>query len=241
MQLHSVFKKLALVAIAGLLPLKSAMAVEEPAFRVLKTAGDVELREYSPYMVAEVRIEAGFTEAGNRAFSPLFGYISGKNRGERRIDMTAPVTQRADAGTRIDMTAPVTQRPDSATGAHIIGFVLPAQFNRENSPEPTDARVKLREVPGALRAAIRYSGSWNEARYREHEQKLMAQVDALGYRTLNAPVFARYNDPFTLWFLRRNEIIVDVVAATSSTPSAPATPATPAAPSAPAAPGASTQ
>lgn len=237
MPLQSVFKTLALVVLTGLIPMKSAMAVEEPAFRVLKSAGDVELREYSPYMVAEVRIEAGFTEAGNRAFSPLFGYISGKNRGERRIDMTAPVTQRPDAGTRIDMTAPVTQRPDSTSGAHIIGFVLPAQFNRDNSPEPTDARVKLREVPGALRAAIRYSGTWNEARYREHEQKLMAQVDAMGYRTLSAPVFARYNDPFTLWFLRRNEIIVDVVAAAPAAPSAPVAPA----PAASAAPGAGTQ
>lgn len=214
MKCNSRFSLAKLAALFALLaPVTAAMAVEEPAFRIVKSANEVEVREYVPYMVAEVRVEAGFTEAGNRAFSPLFGYISGKNRGERKIEMTAPVTQRPETGTRIDMTAPVTQRPDSTPGAHIIGFVLPAQFNRENAPEPSDARVKLREVPGALRAAIRYSGSWNETRYREHEKKLLDQVAAWGYQTVGTPVFARYNDPFTLWFLRRNEIIVDVVAA----------------------------
>lgn len=204
------------LALAGT-GMQAAQAIEEPSYRVLRTEGAVELREYAPYMVAEVRISADFNEAGNRAFRPLFGYISGNNRGERQISMTAPVTQRPDEGTRIDMTAPVTQRTDAKSGTQVVGFVLPAQFTRANAPEPLDARVKLREVPAALRAALRYSGSWGEERYREHEARLMASIAALGYQAVGQPVFARYDDPFTLWFMRRNEIIVDVAALPADT------------------------
>jgi hypothetical protein len=100
----------ACVAIIVVLATSTAMAIEEPRFKVLEKDGSFELREYSPYIVAETRVEAGFEEAGNVAFQRLFRYISGNNIAQQKIAMTAPVTQ--SRGEKISMTAPVSQVAD---------------------------------------------------------------------------------------------------------------------------------
>jgi hypothetical protein len=153
--------------------------------------------------VAEVELDVGAAEAGNRAFPNLAGDIFGKNKGERKFAMTAPVTQTA-APVKMAMTAPVTQ---SATCAGTrVQFVLPAGVTLATAPEPLDPRVRLREEPAATWAVIRYSGSWSQARYDEHVQALRAALAAAGVATEGEPVWARYNGPMTPWFLRRNEI-----------------------------------
>ncbi|MBL0299785.1 MAG: heme-binding protein [Betaproteobacteria bacterium] len=98
-------------------------AIEEPAFAVLRALDDqVELRRYASYVVAEVLVPGPADEAGNQAFPILAGYIFGKNKGERKLEMTAPVTQ-AVAPMKLPMAAPVTQAP--AAGGFIVQFVLP--------------------------------------------------------------------------------------------------------------------
>ncbi|MFN9746471.1 MAG: SOUL family heme-binding protein, partial [Betaproteobacteria bacterium] len=102
--------------------------------------------------MAEVELDADASEAGNRAFPILAGYIFGKNKGERKLEMTAPVTQTA-APMKMAMTAPVTQ---SATRAGTrVQFVLPASVTLATAPEPLDPRVRLREEPAATWAVIR--------------------------------------------------------------------------------------
>ena len=146
------------------------MAIEEPAFKRIDQSGRVELRDYSAYLVAETRVQADFAEAGNLAFRPLFSYISGNNRRQEKIEMTAPVSQSTQrgAGEKIDMTAPVTQTP-SSPGSYVVGFVMPARYTRESIPQPVDERVSIRQIPSRSMAVLGYTGTWSEARYAGHE------------------------------------------------------------------------
>ncbi len=179
-------------------------AIEEPTYEVLRSFGNVELRQYAPYVVAEVVIPDGGGDAGNQAFPILAGYIFGKNKGEKTFAMTAPVTQTA-APMKMAMTAPVTQAA-APGGGQLIQFVLPKSVTLETAPEPEDPRVKLRLVPAAQWAAIRYSGTWSQANDDEHLGLLRAALAKENIATQGEPVLARYNAPFTPWFLRRNEI-----------------------------------
>jgi hypothetical protein len=182
-----------------------APAIEEPRYEVLRPIdAQTELRRYAPYVVAEVVLEAGAADAGNQAFPILAGYIFGKNKGERKLEMTAPVTQTAEP-VKMAMTAPVTQRAAGGGGTR-VQFVLPGDVTLATAPEPLDPRVRLREEPAATWAVIRYSGTWSQANYEEHLAALRGALAAAGVQTDGEPVWARYNGPMTPWFMRRNEI-----------------------------------
>ena len=191
------------LATALLVPLAS-LAIEEPAYEVVKTLDKVEIRQYAPYVVAEVLIAASAEDAGNQAFPILAGYIFGKNEGERKMEMTAPVTQTA-VPVKMSMTAPVTQSA-APGGGFLVQFVLPREVTLATAPKPTDARVQLREVPGTRVAVIRYSGTWSQANYEEHLSRLKTALNVAGLGWSGEPVFSRYNGPWTPWFMRRNEI-----------------------------------
>lgn len=196
---------LAATATAVVLGLLSPMAsaIEEPKYTVVREYDGFEIREYAPYLVAEVTVPGPAEEAGNQGFRILAAYIFGKNRGERKISMTAPVAQ-APAPTKIDMTAPVTQA--AANDGYVVQFSMPSEYTLETLPEPLDPQVKLKEVSGGRVAVIRYSGTWTERNYKEHLEKLQRGVEAAGLRTTGSPIYSRYNAPFVPWFMRRNEI-----------------------------------
>ncbi len=191
-----------LLLILAAVPLVSH-AIEEPEYEVIRKFDRVEVRQYAPYVIAEVVLEASAEDAGNQAFPILAGYIFGKNKGERKFAMTAPVTQSA-ASVRMDMTAPVTLAV--VAGGMRVQFVLPKGVSLASAPEPIDPRVQLRAVPAATWAVIRYSGTWSQANYLEYLAELKASLQAAGVASQGEPVFARYNAPITPWFLRRNEI-----------------------------------
>ena len=178
-------------------------AIEEPEYEVIKTIDKVEFRKYSPYVVAEVVLNTATEDAANQAFPILSGYIFGKNKGEKKFSMTAPVTQTAEP-IRLEMAVPVTQA--TVTGALRVQFVLPRGVTLETAPEPIDPRVQLRLVAARTWAVIRYSGSWSKANYEENLGILRALVEIHAVATEGEPVWARYNAPFTPWLLRRNEI-----------------------------------
>jgi hypothetical protein len=185
-------------------------AYEEPVFELVATFDDVEIRRYQPFVVAEVRIDGAFEDTGNRAFNVLFAYISGANHGAVEMDMTAPVMQVPVTGQVLGTTAPLLQTSAADGSAHLVSFALPARFDLTTAPRPTDPRVRLREVPARLMAALRYSGFWSERNFREHEARLLAAVRAQGHEPASATEWARYDSPFTPWFLRRNEVLVEV-------------------------------
>ncbi len=182
-------------------------AIEEPGYEVIRKIDPVELRRYAPYVVAEVVLNTAPESAGNQAFPILAGYIFGKNKGERKLPMTAPVIQ-TPAPVRLEMTAPVTQ--SAVPGGTLVQFVLPKDVTLASAPEPIDERVHLREVPATTWAVIRYSGGWSQSNYEEHLTRLKTLLDAAGIVTQGEPVLARYDPPFMPSFLRRNEIWLEV-------------------------------
>ena len=202
-------RSFAVIAAAVLVQLTGvAMAIEGPAYEVVSSHGDVEIRRYEPMILAETRVDSQFEEAGNEAFRRLFGYISGDNTTRSKIAMTAPVVQEPTSQ-KIAMTAPVVQEAD-ASGWR-VAFVVPSEFSWETTPQPTDSRIELRLVPERTMAVLRFSGTWGEARFAEHERELRAFVAEHGLRAVGEAVYARYNPPFTPWFMRRNEVMIPVV------------------------------
>jgi hypothetical protein len=188
----------------------ATMAIEEPSYEVVQQLDGAEVRQYAPYVVAQVLVAGPAEQAGSEAFPILAGYIFGKNRGERKFDMTAPVTQAA-VPVKMAMTAPVTQA--ASAGGTLVQFVLPKGVTLATAPEPLDPRVQLREVPGHRVAVIRFSGFWSQANYNEHLAKLQAALRTAQLLWTGEPTLSRYNPPFTPWFLRRNEIWLSVDAA----------------------------
>jgi hypothetical protein len=185
--------------------------VEEARYDVLAQEGPFEIREYHPLVIAETTVEASYDEAGGKAFRRLFGYISGKNETRASIAMTAPVLANPDRGTdgeSIAMTAPVLgeQRVDGWRYA----FVLPADYTLETAPSPANPEVRLAEVPRRTVAVIRYSGSRSEEAMLEKSQDLRDWIASKGIEPTSAPRSAGYDPPWTLPFLRRNEVMFDV-------------------------------
>lgn len=181
----------------------SSHATEEPEFQLIKKIGDIAMRQYAGYTVAEVVVPGPASDAGSQAFPVLAGYIFGKNKGERKLAMTAPVTQTA-VPVKLEMTAPVTQT--AAPGGFVVQFVLPKGVTLANAPEPLDARIRLREVVSHRVAVIQYSGLWSQENYRDHLEQLQSALRSANMAWSGEPVYARYNPPFTPWFMRRNEI-----------------------------------
>ena len=182
-----------------------AMGIEESAYTVENTDGAYQVRQYAPQVVAETLVEGTLEEAGNKAFRPLFNYISGANRSKGKIAMTAPVTQQLD-GEKIAMTAPVGQ--EAVSNQWAVTFMMPANYTLVTLPAPTDEKVRLRAIPARRMAAVRYSGTWSRQRYERNLSRLREWMKAQGLAAAGEPVWARYNAPFTPWFLRRNEILV---------------------------------
>ena len=190
----------------------NAMAIEEPEYEVLASTDDYEVRRYDSYIIAETDVEGTYKTAGNKAFRILAGYIFGDNQASEKMAMTAPVGSRpADDGVKMKMTAPVTSTPGNEdTGSYTYSFVMEKKYSLETLPVPNDPRVRLRVVPERTVAVHRYSGTWSEDNYLKHERLLLDALADDGVSTRGAPISARYNAPFTPWFMRRNEVMIEV-------------------------------
>lgn len=188
--------------------LPRALALEEPRYTVVASNGAFEVRDYRSYLLAETTVEGSFDEAGNRAFRRLFDYIQGANRPGTALPMTAPVVQAPVTGTSIAMTAPVSQTRDGEQWR--VAFVVPSEYDRRTVPEPTDARVRIVVVPARRVATWRFSGRWTERAFTDAEAALRAAITAAGLRAVGEVTSARYNSPFSLPFMRRNEVAVEV-------------------------------
>lgn len=188
-----------------------AMAIEEATYKVVKKDNKFEIRDYAPHILAETVVEGNFEEAGNKAFNVLFGYISGDNRSREKLAMTAPVSQEPK-GEKIKMTAPVGQQRVQESWA--VSFMMPASYTLETLPDPEDPKITLRQVSARRMAAVRYSGFWSEKNYLRYKLALESWIREKGLTIVGDPIWARYNAPFTPWFLRRNEILIPVDACT---------------------------
>jgi hypothetical protein len=183
-------------------------AYEEPKYTVEGTHEGFELRRYAPQLVVETTTRGDFDAARNEAFRRLFRYISGANRSQAKISMTVPVTT-AGSGEKIAMTIPVTSA-GTPGGGTVMQFVVPSSYTRDTVPQPTDPNLSIREIGTRLIAARHYSGRSTAANYERELGELRGLLPAAGLVEIGEPTFAVYNGPFTPWFLRRNEVLVEV-------------------------------
>lgn len=183
------------------------VGIEKARYEVIEKEGKFEVRQYQPQILAETVVEAGFDEAGNVAFRRLFDYISGENRKKESIAMTAPVSQKTGSE-KIAMTAPVNQQ--ASEGKYAVSFLMPSKYTMETLPQPLNPDVKIRQVPARKIAAVRYSGSWSRNRYEKNKALLEEFVRKNGLRITGDDIFARYDPPFQIWFLKRNEVLFPV-------------------------------
>ena len=179
-----------------ILMVQPAMAIEEPEFEVLQSNDEYEVRMYVPHIVAEVDVEGDDGDPGRAAFRILAGYIFGDNEAETKMSMTAPVTSQAGG--------------ESDRELYTYAFFMESEYTMETLPKPIDARIRLVEKPARVVAARRYSGSWSTSNYQKNESVLMAALANDGVVLSGEPYLARYNSPFTLWFMRRNELLVEI-------------------------------
>lgn len=181
---------------------------EQQEYRVMEVRGVVELREYAPWVVADVVASGSAEQAGSAAFRPLFEYISGANHSAEPLAMTAPVIQQPTSE-RLAMTAPVIQEAAGA-GEWTVSFVLPAGRSLSEYPTPTNSRVSLRAVPGETAAAIRWSGRWTSSNIARRTQDLRRVMTEAGWQESGEPRWARFDPPWKPPFARRNEIVIPV-------------------------------
>ena len=166
-----------------------AIAIEEPVYQVEKAweAEQIEIRAYAPRVMAVT----GMDEDTDGGFRVLAGYIFGGNAAEEKIAMTAPVQQ-------------------SMAGEKEMAFMMPAEYALEDLPAPEDQRVSFREAPAYTAAVIQFSGWASAEKADEKWQQLRGFLIAEGIDITGEPTLNQYNPPWTLPFMRRNEIIVPV-------------------------------
>lgn len=180
--------------------------VEQANYTVVRTQGDNEIRDYAPAIVAEATVIGGREEAISAGFKIIADYIFGNNNTSEKVAMTAPVIQQPSK--KIAMTAPVTQQE---AGDHWkVHFVMPASYTMATLPKPNNPEVTLKEMPGKRFAVERFSGTASEENLAQHTRALKAYVEGQKLHALATPVYAFYNPPWTLPFLRRNEVMVEI-------------------------------
>ncbi|MEI6691544.1 MAG: heme-binding protein [Chlorobium sp.] len=179
----------------------------EPHYKVCEEDGAYEIRQYGDMIIAETTVEGTYGQTSGPAFSRLAGYIFGKNLAKQKIAMTAPVLQEA-LHEKIAMTAPVLQ--EKRGRAWVMAFVMPEGYTLESAPIPLDPEVKLRQVRGKMVAVISYSGLHSENNLRKYAEKLTIWLEKKGYNVLSGSRAASYDPPWTIPFLRRNEVHIDI-------------------------------
>jgi hypothetical protein len=186
------------------------MSIEEPKFTVALKDGAFEIRDYAASIVAEVTVTGDQKEASSKGFRLLAGYIFGGNATRQKIAMTAPVTKTATSE-KIAMTVPVTLIAGGSDW--LVRFTMPARYALADLPVPNNKAVRIRAVPAARFAVLRFSGLAGEAKVAAKTEQLMEIIKAHGLVVGGPSSIARYNPPWTPWFLRRNEVMVPVAGA----------------------------
>lgn len=182
-------------------------SAEEPSYQVLNDAGPFQIRHYPSMVVAQTEVNADYKNASGLAFQRLAGYIFGNNKKQQAITMTAPVIQQQQAE-RLSMTAPVIQQKNGAVW--LMTFVLPQGYTLSTAPEPLDSAVLIQEIPDKKIATIRYTGSLSEQGIEEKSAELIDWLIQQHYQAISPSRSAAYDPPWTLPFLRRNEVHIDI-------------------------------
>jgi hypothetical protein len=180
--------------------------VEHPKYKVSDRSGDIEIRDYAPMIVAEAEVKCERREAIRKGFRIIADYIFGNNTAAQKVPMTAPVTQQGSE--KIAMTAPVTRQGGGDTWR--VRFIMPSRYTMETLPKPNNPAIELKEIPERRFVVIRFSGMAGEESLERHNKELDDFLSAKGLIPLSRPTYAFYNPPWTLPFLRRNEVLIEI-------------------------------
>ncbi|MEO7421568.1 MAG: heme-binding protein [Ornithinibacter sp.] len=79
-------------------------------------------------------------------------------------------------------------------------------------PVPTNPDVRIRVVPTQVAAALRFSGRGSKDAFARRLRDLESALASAGLSPVGSPRFARFDPPYAPWFLRRNEVVVEIEA-----------------------------
>lgn len=206
------------IFLISILIASTALAIEEPKYTILEKSEPFELRAYAPRLVAEVKVEGDLDTASSQGFRLIAAYIFGKNQGSEKIAMTAPVgveSSDQNKSSKIAMTVPVAiegaKSFEDASNQWTVSFVMPSEYTLATLPKPINSEVKIRVVPAEKRAVITFSGFNSPEKAQAKTQLLQDWIKTKNLKTTGDPQFARYNPPWSLPFMRRNEILIQVL------------------------------
>jgi effector-binding domain-containing protein len=167
--------------------------VKEVKYRLVKKLDNVEIRRYNSLIIAKVD---GYGDSG---FNLLFNYITGNNTQKATLEMTSPVISQ-----NIEMTAPVLSEKDS------IAFVMPEAYTLDTTPQPNDEQIKIQQIPERYVAALRFTGRWTSSKFAQKSEQLLKELETAKVRTKGNVFAMRYSGPLTPWFMRKNEVAIEV-------------------------------
>ena len=197
---------IALILIVGVLAGPVMSNVEKPDYKVIQSEQNIEIRQYEPMIIAEVEIDGKRKDAIRDGFRLLADYIFGNNTVEQNISMTAPVQQKENQ--KIAMTSPVQQQLVGKSWK--ISFVMPSKYSMDSLPVPNNNRIRLKKILTKKFVVIEFSGTNSNENVTEHEDQLMSYIEDNQIKIIGSPKYAFYNAPWTLPFLRRNEVIIEI-------------------------------
>jgi predicted transcriptional regulator YdeE len=210
-------KKVTYLLLSGSLLISGgAMATEEPEYTVLSQVDDFELRRYDEQLVAQTWVSGNQDSASRAGFKVLADYIFGNNTaptgGSSKISMTAPVTMQPNSkksdgeSQKIAMTAPVNMQQDD--GKWRVQFTMPSQYTMQTLPKPNNPNITITEVPAQTYGVIKFSGLAGSKKVATKTEELQSWMQTENLNVTGEPELARYNPPWTLPFLRRNEVMI---------------------------------
>jgi effector-binding domain-containing protein len=180
--------------------------VEQAKYDVVETHGSIEIRDYAPMIVAEVSVPGDREKAISDGFRMIADYIFGNNISSQKVAMTAPVIQQPSE--KIAMTAPVTQQ--SGEGDWVVRFVMPSDYTMQTLPKPNNPDVSLKEIAERRFAVIRFSGLAKSKSLEKQTKELEAFIQSHNLQAISGAIYAFFNPPWTLPFLRRNEVMTEI-------------------------------
>ena len=197
---------IALILVVGVLAGPVMSNVEKPDYKVIQSEQNIEIRQYEPMIIAEVEVDGKREDAIRDGFRLLADYIFGNNTVEKSISMTTPVQQKKNQ--KIAMTTPVQQQLEGKSWQ--ISFVMPSKYSMDSLPMPNNNRVRLKEILTKKFVVIEFSGTNSNENVTKHENQLMNYIEANQINIIGSPKYAFYNAPWTLPFLRRNEVMIEI-------------------------------
>jgi hypothetical protein len=170
------------------------MANEQPDYTVIKKDNEFEIRQYTNFLTATIETEGERDDAIGKGFRILFKYISGENKNKESISMTVPVMQKSIGDKKWN-----------------VSFVVPKKFTLQNVPQPDNQSVKIINNANLQVIVITFSGLFSDTNIKENEIKLRSYIQEKGFKIEEPAIYAGYNAPWTLWFLKRNEVLLKLI------------------------------